>query len=325
MIDGSLKVYYNGKTNSVFYPPDWDFDYEVGEMLLEVFEAHTSRISELVDEYFYRDREPNEEYITDAIESIFYEDTELDAVVEWSMAKASFVNSLWIYLGALMEGNEEPQKKVKTVGEFLDVCVEEYDIELVNFRRFFEAIVAKDSGDDSEEVLQVTKSFEEIFRRNHKIQSIGYELIFDEEAEEFMSVYSVSNMLSLLALEYCHLTETNKHIRKCRNCGAYFIPKNRSDTVYCDRISPQDSSKTCKQIGAQVAMRNKLASDECTQAYRKKYQSLNMAYQRADEGNRKHFLERRDSFKNEGQKRKKEVEQGTISVEDFVVWCETYK
>lgn len=72
-------------------------------------------------------------------------------------------------------------------------------------------------------------------------------------------------------------------------------------------------------------MQNKLASDECTQAYRKKYQSLNMAYQRADEGNRKHFLERRDSFKNEGQKKKKEVERGTLSVEDFVVWCETYK
>lgn len=248
MIDGSLKVYYNGKSNSVFYPPDWDFDYEVGEMLLEVYEAHTSWISELVEEYLYRDREPNEENITEAIESIFSEETEFDAVVEWSMAKASFVNSLWIYLGAIMEGNKEP-KKIRTVGEFLDACVEEYCIELDGFRVFFEAIVAKDTGDDSDEVLRLTKSFEEIFRKDHKIQRIGYELIFDEQAKEFMSVYSVSNMLSLLALEYFHLSETNKHIRKCRNCGAFFIPRNRSDTVYCDRISPQDSSKTCKQVG----------------------------------------------------------------------------
>lgn len=39
-------------------------------------------------------------------------------------------------------------------------------------------------------------------------------------------------------------------IKKCQNCGEYFVPEARSDEKYCDRMSPQDASKTCKRYGA---------------------------------------------------------------------------
>lgn len=42
------------------------------------------------------------------------------------------------------------------------------------------------------------------------------------------------------------ILEQRLTIKKCENCGKYFIPK-RSNILYCDGISPQDNSKTCKK------------------------------------------------------------------------------
>ena len=57
--------------------------------------------------------------------------------------------------------------------------------------------------------------------------------------------------LLLMSLENCH--EKQVKFIKCKNCGEFFIPAKRSDTIYCDRQAPQDTSKTCKEYGARQA------------------------------------------------------------------------
>lgn len=39
------------------------------------------------------------------------------------------------------------------------------------------------------------------------------------------------------------------NIRKCENCGKYFVPL-RKDAIYCDRMSPFNKRRTCKKDGA---------------------------------------------------------------------------
>lgn len=38
-------------------------------------------------------------------------------------------------------------------------------------------------------------------------------------------------------------------IKRCENCGKYFIPFS-NNTLYCDNISPQKDNKTCKQYAS---------------------------------------------------------------------------
>ena len=52
----------------------------------------------------------------------------------------------------------------------------------------------------------------------------------------------------------------NCNLLQCQNCGKYFISE-RSDTKYCDRLSPFNSNTTCKIDGAQRAHR-KLSNED---------------------------------------------------------------
>lgn len=58
------------------------------------------------------------------------------------------------------------------------------------------------------------------------------------------------------------LARRKKTLRKCANCGRYFVPENRSDTRYCDRISPQEPTMDCKTYASQRLWYQKQKRDE---------------------------------------------------------------
>lgn len=57
----------------------------------------------------------------------------------------------------------------------------------------------------------------------------------------------MNDLESLLMFEYTKIKNNQLLIKRCANCGKYFIPSNRSDEIYCDNIFR--SGKTCKQVG----------------------------------------------------------------------------
>ncbi len=38
--------------------------------------------------------------------------------------------------------------------------------------------------------------------------------------------------------------------RRCQNCGQFFLLANSYDAVYCNRIAPGETTKTCRKVGA---------------------------------------------------------------------------
>ena len=66
-------------------------------------------------------------------------------------------------------------------------------------------------------------------------------------------------------------------LRKCRNCGRYFVLPDKSSAVYCDR-KPNNSDKTCKEIGAAYTRRIRLIKKYInrifTSAYNKNYKKI---------------------------------------------------
>lgn len=66
----------------------------------------------------------------------------------------------------------------------------------------------------------------------------------DGKLHQLYESYDIASVLSfdLMNIQYYHI-----QIKQCKNCWKFFIPKNRSDEIYCDRI--YKNGKTCKQIG----------------------------------------------------------------------------
>ena len=319
-----IKVFYNRKFNSVFYPPDWDVEYNVGEMLLDVYEFNIEKIKRIIEECKVFDDKVNEDEFEEAILYIMEKLESIDSVVIKSALLCSFRSSYFIYMLALEEG-QDSALDIDTINKLLEICLEEFVAEYDDFKWFFEAVIANMNEEATEEQKEIFSAIKRMFREGHTAQSFAYEIITDPDTDEFMSVYTVNSLLSLLVFEYSHLIENSILIKRCKNCGRYFMPEKRSDTIYCQWTSPQDKTRTCRQIGAQIAMQNRFHVDETAKAYRKKYQSLNMAYQREiDDALKKRHFEKREKFKTLGQQKKKELKAGNITTEEFIVWCVHY-
>ena len=67
---------------------------------------------------------------------------------------------------------------------------------------------------------------------------------------------------------------TNTKIRKCKNCGKYFVPINRSDEMYCCRV--QENGKMCRELD----YADKINDDSLLQIYRTAYKTHNARKQR---------------------------------------------
>lgn len=67
------------------------------------------------------------------------------------------------------------------------------------------------------------------------------------------------------------LSKTDNYpIKKCQNCGMYFIPNSRLDEIYCDY--PKENGKTCREQGAILSYNKRLQEKSGYTEYRKTYQ-----------------------------------------------------
>lgn len=136
--------------------------------------------------------------------------------------------------------------------------------------------------------------------------------------------YQCLNINDYMIVTFLQLIENNYLILKCKNCNKYFIPYKRTDTYYCDRQSPQDETKTCKQYGADKAwwIRTKDENDWYN-LYRKIYQSFQVKAKRNpnDPQHKKNY----DNFRKEANEWKQAVKDGTKTEVDFMKWLQDFR
>lgn len=107
------------------------------------------------------------------------------------------------------------------------------------------------------------------------------------------------------------------NIRKCENCGKYFIPL-RSDAIYCDRISPYNTRRTCKEDGSQRTHANNIKEDPIKDLmkHKKNAKYMHMHRNRKDMAIQKNYEKWMDALK----QKKKDYESGAITAEQFTTW-----
>lgn len=132
------------------------------------------------------------------------------------------------------------------------------------------------------------------------------------------SVYTCDSIEDICISTLYHLIKLKTPIKICANCSKYFVPLRRSDAIYCDRISPFNPTKTCKEDGSQRTFEEKLKMDDAEKLRRSIYQTLQMRVRRKpeDEDHKDYF----EKWKKDVSKWKKEIKKGSKTSEEFVQW-----
>lgn len=135
--------------------------------------------------------------------------------------------------------------------------------------------------------------------------------------------YRVESFKDMAGLSLQKLIDHHSTIKRCENCGKFFIAYTRSDALYCDRKSPQDTTKTCKEFGAIKAYQANLKNDEAMGLYRKIYMSKQMLAKRNPDI--AEYIESFERYKQQSKQWKSDVKAGIKTESEYIAWLKEVK
>lgn len=129
---------------------------------------------------------------------------------------------------------------------------------------------------------------------------------------------SHDRLRDIAMISFNEIASRGKTIRQCQNCGKYFIPFKRADTLYCDNPSPEDEEMTCKEYGTRRLWYERQKEDEIATLSRKIASAKGMLAKRNPDIPA--YAASYEYFKVERMKWKKAVEEGSRSKEEYREW-----
>lgn len=141
--------------------------------------------------------------------------------------------------------------------------------------------------------------------------------------EPVIEVFEVSNAVDAVLLSLFHLIQERVAVKKCANCGKFFVPLARSDAIYCDRLAPQDNTKTCKEYGSKVLWYEHVINDDVAKLARNVYSAKQMLAKRNSD--KPEYMEMFEYFKQEKKKWEEQVKAGTKTREEYANWLKKMK
>ena len=105
-------------------------------------------------------------------------------------------------------------------------------------------------------------------------------------------------------------------IKKCKNCGKYFVPEKRTDELYCNNI--YEDGRTCKEIGSFKVKQKMINDDDDLRTYRNVYQKLLLRTRRNPDNMQ--YEKEFEKFKDDNRKMRDKLDKGKITYEEYVEW-----
>lgn len=142
----------------------------------------------------------------------------------------------------------------------------------------------------------------------------------------FADVYSdigatSSSIYTILYITLFQFVEENNFIiKKCKNCGKYFITDNPR-VNYCDNLFK--GTQTCKDIGNQIAQRIKQENDKVYGKYRKMYSKKAMLVKRNPDI--KVYKKDYENWKKQAKEFMDDIRNEKKTYEEFDKWLEENK
>jgi len=137
-----------------------------------------------------------------------------------------------------------------------------------------------------------------------------------EENIGFQHLYKCS-VIDVCYIEIVKMITLGISVRKCHNCGKYFVMAGRTDTEYCDRIAHGYSDKTCKDVGPLKNYAERINSNPLLLAYQKAYKAKHAELRKIT--NPAKYEEEKEKLKKWRISAKASAEKGEI-LEEFKKW-----
>ena len=177
-----------------------------------------------------------------------------------------------------------------------------------------------------------SKSLEKIDNDKVKINLSAFEILRDysnypmrqDETQRIVSTANINSsyfiecadIIQSLLIELLEIAKLNIEIKKCRNCGKFFVPDNRSDEIYCSNI--YENGKTCKEIGHFKVQQKLIQENDDLRIYRNVYQKL-LLRTRRNPTNTKYAREF-EFFKDDNNKWRENISKGISTEKEYIEW-----
>ena len=215
----------------------------------------------------------------------------------------------------ILENTGFEEYGISTIGQALLSAYAGFANCYVPFKHTFNMLA---SGADYDE--NQVMAFWNLYADNINFQHIDFHIMFFDNA--FHSVYTIKSAMSLILFEAAHAMDAKTKFVKCKNCGNYFVPVGRSDSVYCGYPAPQDKTKECRDVGANATRARKMKNDVLTKEYRRLYMRLKMAIKRHpdDAQSQELFSELTNGMK----EKRSQVQKNLISTDGIMEWLSSF-
>ena len=177
-----------------------------------------------------------------------------------------------------------------------------------------------------------SKSLEKIDNDKVRINLSAFEILRDysnypmrqDETQRIVSKANINSsyfiectdIIQTLLIELLEIAKLNIEIKKCRNCGKFFVPDNRSDEIYCSNI--YENGKTCKEIGHFKVQQKLIQENDDLRIYRNVYQKL-LLRTRRNPSNTKYARDF-EFFKDDNNKWKENISKGVSTEKEYIEW-----
>lgn len=149
------------------------------------------------------------------------------------------------------------------------------------------------------------------------------EMARKQNVTQIYETHRIDNIYQLFFLEIAAMVQNNTKIRICKNCGKYFVVKNRK-TLYCDR--KYKDGATCSDVGPSLTYKMLVENDEALKMYRRAYNRYHAQKQKNIRDNRisneekKTQCENFEKWRNDAKRKREEVNLGILSLEEYEKW-----
>lgn len=337
-MDVGMTVEFDGKKNVVLQG-DIIKEYPIGGLICEYARLHPTELKQVImDNPYYRDTDMKENG-GQALMSLYQMALDKFGVVTASMVVTDFSGLMADFnlaneeelQGILDYANEEKDTDkvksfilkdtgyeefgVETIGQAMLTAYSEFAGVYVAFRHTFNMLVTENEYEEKQ-----VMAFWNLYGDDSDFQHIDFHILFYENS--FHSIYKLKSSMSLILFEAAHAMDAGTKFVKCKNCGNYFVPVGRSDSLYCGYPSPQDAARDCRDVGANATRARKVKNDTMTQEYRRLYMRLKMAMKRHPDNTeiQERFLELTEGMK----AKRKQKEEGNVSVDEILEWLSSF-
>ena len=140
-----------------------------------------------------------------------------------------------------------------------------------------------------------------------------------EKGSTFILMHPIDRIDDLIKLETYFMLANKIIIKKCKYCGNYFIPGNRSDTDYCSRIK-ENETKPCNIVGPKRVYDMKKRNDPIIKAHHKAYNRMR-AKLRTERITKSEFCD----WSNKATYMREQCKAGSISFDEYQTFLDEDK